>query len=604
MSDRTIVIGGASGGWGDSPRAVPQLLRERPDYLMMDYLAEVTMSLLARARQKDPELGYVPDFVSYLGPCLGDLRGTKVITNAGGTNPRNCRAALEVACREAGVDLRIAVVEGDDVLPMVSGLQPPPTALEGLSPDRLISANAYLGAWPIAAALRAGADIVITGRCADSALALAPLIAEFSWQPDEFDKLAAGSLLGHVIECGPHATGGIFTDWAEVPEWENIGYPLAACRPDGTFEVYKPAGTGGMVNCAVIAEQILYEVGDPAAYILPDVVADFTGVTLEQVGTDRVAVRGAKGRPATPTYKVSGTYQDGYRLVAFVSIVGVDAVKKAERTAQALILRGQRFLEETGVAPFSATHVEVLGSEASYGSHARHRDTREVILRLVVAHPDRKALDLFGREISSMGLGGAPGTTGYIGGRARAVPTIRLKSWLIAKSELPAPRVQVGEEPWFEVELPAYGGEVGADVPSAPAREGSRAMPGEDAVAIPLSHIARARSGDKGNDSNIAILARSADYFPLLRDHLSAELVARHFAEDIAGPVDRFEAPGLCGLNFLLHEALGGGGISSMRIDPQGKAFGQRLLELELPLPREAAVKLGLTADATALPAR
>ncbi|WEK46269.1 MAG: DUF1446 domain-containing protein [Candidatus Andeanibacterium colombiense] len=596
MTERKIVIGGASGGWGDSPRAVPQLLRERPDYLMMDYLAEVTMSLLARARQKDPELGYVPDFVSFLAPYLGELRGTKVITNAGGTNPRNCRAALERACRESGVDLKIAVVEGDDVLPLVAGLAQPPEALEGLAPERLISANAYLGAWPIAAALRAGADVVITGRCADSALALAPLIAEFGWQPDEYDKLAAGSLLGHVIECGPHATGGIFTDWAEVPGWENIGYPLAACNADGTFEIYKPAGTGGMVNCAVIAEQILYEVGDPAAYVLPDVIADFTRVTLEQIGPDRVAVQGAKGHPATSTYKVSGTYQDGFRLVAFVSIVGVDATAKAERTAEALILRGQRFFQESGAGPFSATHIEVLGSEASYGSHAKRRDTREVVLRLVLAHPDRRALDLFGREVSSMGLGGAPGTTGYIGGRAKAVPTIRLRSWLIAKSELPPSHVQLNDEPWFQVQLPVSD-EADPVEGVTPAIAAPAAQASEDTVGIPLLRLAHARSGDKGNASNIAIIARREDYFPLLREFLTPSLVAKHFSEDVAGAVERFEAPGLHGLNFLLHEALGGGGMSSMRIDPQGKAFGQRLLEMELPLPRAVAEKLGLAAS-------
>lgn len=592
MSDRTIVIGGASGGWGDSPRAVPQLLRERPDYLMMDYLAEVTMSLLARARQKNPELGYVPDFVSFVGPYLNDLCGTKVVTNAGGTNPQACRAALERVCHASGVDLKIAVVEGDDVLPSLSNLSQAPD-LGGVALNRLISANAYLGAWPIAAALREGADIVITGRCADSSLALGPLIAEFGWGPDEFDKLAAGSLLGHIIECGPHATGGIFTDWTDVPGWEDIGYPLARCGVDGVFEVYKPAGTGGVVNCAVIAEQILYEVGDPAAYVLPDVVADFTNVTLSQVGPDRVEVRGARGRPATDSYKVSGTYQDGFRLVAFVSIVGVDAVAKAERTAEALILRGERFFRETGAVPFSATHVEVLGSEASYGKNARRRDTREVVLRLVLAHPDRKALDLFGREVSSMGLGGAPGTTGYIGGRAKAVPTIRLKSLLIAKSDLPSPRVQVGDGAWLEVEIPvALGGPV---PPQFALSAGEVAILDEaDAVFVSLHDLAHTRSGDKGNDSNIAVIARRAEYVPILKRALTSGRVAEHFAEELAGSVDRFEVPGLRGFNFLLRDALGGGGISSMRIDPQGKAFGQRLLEMTIPVSRDEADRFGL----------
>jgi len=595
VSERTVVIGGASGGWGDSPSAVPQLLRERPDYLMMDYLAEVTMSLLARARQKAPELGYVPDFISFMSPWLSQLRGTKVVTNAGGTNPIGCRAALEKACKESGVDLKIAVVVGDDVLPLMANPTRLSASLDDIAPDRLISANAYLGAWPIAAALRAGADVVITGRCADSALALGPLIAEFEWGPDEFDKLAAGSLLGHVIECGPHATGGIFTDWAEVPGWDHIGYPLARCRPDGVFEVYKPAGTGGMVNCAVIAEQILYEVGDPAAYVLPDLVADFTGVSLTQTGPDKVEVRGARGKPATGSYKVSGTYQDGFRLIALVSIVGVDAVGKAERTSQALIRRGERFLKEAGAAPFSATHVEVLGSEASYGKHARRRDTREVVLRLVLAHPDRRLLDLFSREISSMGLGGAPGTTGFIGGRAKAVPTIRLKSWLVEKSELPSARIQIDDGPWLEVEPPVFEG--ACHQPEAEKNRGESEGPADgEEVLVSLRDIAHARSGDKGNDSNIAVIARREDYFPILKESLTPERVARHFEEEVSGPVARFEVPGLRGLNFLLKDALGGGGISSMRIDPQGKAFGQRLLEIALPISREVAEKLGIRA--------
>ena len=250
---RIVRIGGASGAWGDSPTAVPQVLGARVDYLMMDFLAEVTMSLLARARMKDPAAGFPPDTVGYLQPHVETIarRKVKVVTNGGGVNPAACKQALEAACSEAGVRLRIASIEGDDLMPIAEALR-----AEGvrewvsgeLLPQRLLTANAYLGALPIAAALAAGADIVITGRCADSALALGILMHEFGWGADDYDKLAAGSLVGHLLECGPQATGGLFTDWEKVPGWDNIGYPIAECSADGRFFITKPEGTGGLVT--------------------------------------------------------------------------------------------------------------------------------------------------------------------------------------------------------------------------------------------------------------------------------------------------------------------------------------------------------------------
>ena len=358
----------------------------------MDYLAEVTMSLLARARMKDPEAGYPPDFVGYLKRSLPEIarQGIKIASNGGGVNPAGCKRALEAVIAELGLSLRVAMVEGDDVMPLTDHLRAAglKEAVSGEPlPARLLTANAYLGALPIKAAFEQGADIVITGRCADSALALGILMHEFGWAADDYDRLGAGSLVGHILECGPQATGGNFTDWESVPGWHNIGYPIAECRADGSFTVTKPDGTGGMITPAVIAEQTLYEIADPAAYFLPDVVADFSHVRLTQVGTDRVHVEGAKGRPPTSQYKVSATYQDGYRAVATISIVGIDAARKAEKTAEALIGRARMLFAQRKLPDFTSTHVETLGAEASYGPNAPGRTSREVLLRVAVAHP-------------------------------------------------------------------------------------------------------------------------------------------------------------------------------------------------------------------------
>ncbi len=603
MSDKIVRIGGASGAWGDSPMAVPQLLRADVNYLMMDYLAEVTMSLLARAKMKDPNAGFPPDFVGYLKRSLPEIarRNIRIVSNAGGVNPQGCKKALEALAAELGLQLRVAVAEGDDLMPMVETLRARGIreACSGDAlPPRLLTANAYLGALPIAAALKNGADIVVTGRCADSALALGILMHEFGWTVDDYDKLSAGSLTGHVLECGPQATGGTHTDWRDVPDWHNIGYPIAECHADGTFVLTKPANTGGLIVPAVVAEQVLYEVGDPAAYILPDVVADWSHVTVAQDGANRVKVGGARGNPSTKQYKVSATHQDGYRAVASISIVGPDAVAKAERTAEAIIARARMLFRERNIADFSATHSEALGSEASYGAKARARATREVLLRVVVEHNDREAIDIFAREIGSIGLSFAPGTTGIYNGRPKPTPVVKLFTFFIDKAVLLPPRVQVAHDPAFEVKVPTDGGYA----PMQPTQAADEMKSDEPTVEANLLDLAYARSGDKGDSSNIAIFARKPEYVPVLRHALTPERLAAHFAELVQGPVVRFEAPGLNAFNFLLSNALGGGGMASCRIDPQGKAFGQMALEMKIPVPLSLARKLAapLAEDMTA----
>lgn len=593
-----LKIGGASGAWGDSPTGIGPLIAAGVDVLMMDYLAEVTMSLLARARQKDPEAGYPPDFISYLAPHLPEIarRGVRVVSNAGGVNPRACMRALEQAIAQAGVSLKIAVVEGDDLMPLLDTLRDEDVREWQTGepiPARMLTANAYLGARPIAAALDAGADIVITGRCVDSALALGALMHAFEWRASDYDRLAAGSLVGHLLECGPQSTGGLLTDWQTVPGWESIGYPIAECLPDGRFFITKPEGTGGIVTPQTVSEQALYEVGDPAAYILPDVVADFSHVQVAQAGTDRVLVSGARGAPPTETLKVSATWQSGWRATALVVIIGDQAAAKAERSAHALVARARRLFAERGIADFDAIHIEALGAEASYGSLSRARDTREVVMRLVVDHRDPKALSLLAREVGSSALGFAQGTAALIGGRPKPTPIVRMFSFLVDKRRVADTTVQIGAGPVLEVPV-----EVSVQGPiahaSAAPRDDSRALgdtvvlrDASKRITVPLRRIAHARSGDKGNTANVAIFCRRPEFYPWLRAHLSAERMAQHFADSVEGRVQRFEAPGLHAFNFLMDEALGGGGMASRRIDPLGKAMGQRALDLEIDVPAE-----------------
>jgi hypothetical protein len=538
---------------------------------------------------KDPTAGYAPDAVAYLEPVLPAIAQKKVriVSNGGGVNPAGCKHALETVIAERGLGLRVAVVEGDDVMPLIEKLRARGLreAVSGQPlPPRLLTANAYLGALPIKAALDGGADIVITGRCADSALALGILMHEFGWAADDYDRLGAGSVVGHILECGPQATGGTFSDWDQVPDWHNIGYPIAECQDDGTFVVSKPDGTGGLIVPAVIAEQSLYEIGDPAAYLLPDVTADFSDVRLTQVGPQKVRVEGARGRAPTNEYKVSATYQDGYRAVTTVSIVGPNAAIKAKRTGAALIARARMLFQQRGIQDFTATHVEALGAEASYGRLSRTRATREVLLRLVVEHPSREALELFAREIGSIGLSCAPGTTGIYGGRPKPTPVVRLFTFFLGKNELGSPTVTIGDGPKTAVHIPAGSGDASPVRKNLPNQ--THGIPDEPTIDVPLGRLAYARSGDKGDSSNIAIIAREPHYLPLLRRELTPERIVCHLGHLVSGPAERFEAPGLHALNFVIANALGGGGMASLRIDPQGKAYGQMALEMMIATPQ------------------
>ncbi|EHU3266830.1 acyclic terpene utilization AtuA family protein [Acinetobacter baumannii] len=586
---RVVKIGCASGFWGDTNTAAFQLVHLTDiNYLVFDYLSEITMSIMAKAKMVEPKHGYALDFVSrVMAPLLKKIaeKKIKVISNAGGVNPLACRDALQKIIKEYGLDLKVAVVLGDDLLPKHEQLksQNIQEMFSGEAlPEQVASSNAYLGAVAIRDALDLGADIVITGRVVDSAVVLAPLLHEYQWSLDDYEKLAQGSLAGHVIECGAQCTGGNFTDWQLVQGFDNMGFPVVEVSEDGSFVVTKPQGTGGLVSTATVAEQIVYEIGNPQAYLLPDVIADFSHVHLEQVGEHRVRVTGAKGQAPTTQYKVSATYPDGYRVLVSFLIAGREAPQKAQVIADAILTKCERVLAMRSVPPFSEKSVEILGIESTYGDHAQTLNSREVVVKIAVKHMFKEACMFFASEIAQASTGMAPALAGIVGGRPKASPVIKLFSFLIDKNQV-------------NVEIDFDGQRYPIEIPQGVSTEqlltltaGENAVYQGDEIEVPLIEIAHARSGDKGNHSNIGVIARKADYLPWIRAALTEQSVAsymQHVLDAEKGRVIRYELPGLNALNFMLENALGGGGVASLRIDPQGKAFAQQLLDMPVKVP-------------------
>lgn len=553
----TVSIACASAFWGDTPYAVRQLLSEsRLDFIALDYLSEVTMALLVRGLRKDPNSGYTPDFLTdVIEPHLAEIanRGIKIITNAGGMNPVALAQKIRDFAKTNNIGVTVAAVDGDD--------------LRHLKLGEYASANAYLGASGIVAALDQGAQIVITGRVVDSALVTGPIAQHFGWSFDKnFDLLAQASLAGHVIECGTQCTGGNFTDWTLVPMPENMGFPIVRFEKSGAFTVTKPAGTGGLVTVATVAEQIVYEIGDPGAYILPDVICDFTEVKLTQLGQDLVRVEGARGIRPTSQYKVSATVQKGFKISTTAFIGGGDSEAKARAIGMAILKRCGNLISK----PYTQVRQEVIAG----------RDG--ALLRLSAAHEDPAALDVLAKEIAPAGTSLAPGVANLLGGRAHAVPRIAFESFLIDKSKV---EVRVtGENGTSKVSVNSGSSET---VPVSMELQPRPAVVGD---LVPLHKLAYARSGDKGNHVNIGVVARKPEYLPIIKAALSAESVAMFFAGDFDDArrqtVKAWPLPGFHALNFLIFNCLDGGGSFSLKIDPQGKAFGQRLLQMSVPVPK------------------
>jgi hypothetical protein len=450
---KTIRIANGQGFWGDSLEAPVQLVERGPiDYLTLDYLAEITMSILQKQKSRDPQAGYARDFLyvvsRVLPKCLAN--NIRIIANAGGVNPQACVAGLAQVVEKLGLKgkVRVGVVTGDDIMNSLDELIARGVELKNMESgeplstirERVQSANVYFGAAPMAAALNQGAQIVITGRCTDTGLALAPMIHEFGWSLNDFDKMAAGTVAGHIIECGAQTTGGnCQIEWPDIPDLWDIGYPIVEAQPDGTFVVTKHAGTGGKITVAGVTEQLMYEMGDPQAYITPDVVADFTSIQLRQDGENRVRVSGVKGNPATEFYKVSISYSSGFKAVGGLIYAWPDAYNKA-KTADAILRRrldalGLKFDETLSqFIGVNSTH-EGLGGEPS-------QDLAEVMLRVGVRSNDKAAIERFTKELAPLALNGPPTVTGFGGGRPKVEEIVAYWPALIPKTAV-TPKVEV-----------------------------------------------------------------------------------------------------------------------------------------------------------------
>ena len=586
-NDKKVRIGCASAFWGDTSTAAEQLVYSgNLDYLVFDFLAEVTMSILAGAKIKNSNMGYTPDFISQIAPLLTEIKDKKikVITNAGGINLEACRDALKSEAEKLDINLKIALVHGDNILDRKQELQN--MRIQDIDnneplPDEIVSMNGYLGAKPIQEALSNEADIVITGRCVDTALVLGPLMHEFNWSINDYDLLAAGSLAGHIIECGAQCTGGNYTDWHLVNEFENIGFPIVEVQKSGDFIVTKPDKTGGMVSFGTVAEQFLYEIGDPNAYILPDVVCDFSQVKIKEIGQDQVLVSGSKGLAPSNSYKVSTTYKDGFRVAATLVIGGKNALKKSKIVSKAILSKTNRILEEKGIKKIERTSISILGTDSIYGEKERAVDSREVVLRIMAIHKIKEALVIFSREIAQASTGMVSGVINFLGGRPSVSSSIKLYSFLLEKS-------------FFEIKLDIDGEMTPVNIELDGSYkynhlESNRIIyeEFETDFSVPLQQLAFARSGDKGNHANIGVIARKPNYLPYIRNGLKPEIIADYFSHLLNGEINIWDVPGIYGLNILLKDSLGGGGMSSLRIDPQGKAYAQQLLEIPIPIKKE-----------------
>ena len=592
---KTLKIGNAGGYWGDDPGALKrQVAGGSLDYITMDFLAEVTMSILQKQMSKDPNLGYAKDFIPMIKGVLPQLmkNKTRVITNAGGINPEACAAAIVDAGKSLGLEPKIAVVHGDDILGDLSSLKSRGAHLENMETgeafssveEKIEAANIYFGAAPVVEALKKWQpDIIITGRVTDTGITVAPMIYEFGWSLNDWDKIASGIIAGHMLECGCQITGGNFSDWKLVDNYDQMGYPIAEVEPNGDFVLTKHEGTGGHVSEDTVREQLFYEMGNPKAYLTPDVVADFTSIKLSEVGKDRVKVSGIKGAEPTPLYKVSMAYEDGFKCVGSILISGPDAREKAQAFADIFWKRCDH--------DFTQQLTELVGFNACHRSLGHDLDPNEIILRLGARSHDYAALRSFAKMIPSLILSGPPGVA-VLGGVPKVQAVVSYWPALIDKN-LVSPKIALFADK-LKDEVLVHGTQVGQfkesemDTQIADKVEKSiekALINNHDPDSRPLYDICLARSGDKGDSANIGLLARSEEAYQFIKEHLTAQLVKDLFQELCEGRVRRYCLDNLLGLNFILDQSLGGGGSCTLRSDAQGKTFSQALLRQRFLIP-------------------
>ncbi len=589
---KKIRIGNAGGYWGDDLSALKRQLTGGPlDYITMDFLAEITMSIMQRQRATNSELGYATDFLDQLQDCLPLIvkKNVRVISNAGGINPIGLGRKIIELARKMKLDLKVGVVYGDDIVNNLYELTAAGEKFTNMETGedffkvrpRITSANIYLGAEPVVKALEAGCQLVVTGRVTDTGITLAPMIHEFGWAMDDWDKMAAGVIAGHIIECGAQATGGNITDWTEVKSFHNIGYPIIEMESTGEFVVTKHPRTGGMVTEKTVKEQLVYEMGDPSNYISPDGIARFDTVQLKQDGKDRVRVFGIKGKPEPESLKVSMSYEDGWKAVGEVLVSGPNTYRKAKVIADIFWKKLNH--------KFEATETAMVGAGSSWPAQLSQYEPNEILLRFAVRDRDTKALKEFGKALSTLILSGPAGMA--VTGRGRPKPVAVIAYWpaLMHRTRVKAKVLTLdtdGEEEFFEITFPlrVMGGR-GAK----PDKPGVRAKPKNVAagkkLTVNLHDICYARSGDKGDTCNIGVLARSPEIYDWIAVNLTAAKVKQFFAGITKGKVIRHELDNLHGLNFLLEETLGGGGTTSLLVDPQGKTLAQALLQMPVEIP-------------------
>ncbi|MCB1184720.1 DUF1446 domain-containing protein [bacterium] len=588
---KMIRIGNAGGYWGDDLDALRrQLQGGRLDYVTMDFLAEITMSILRKQQLRKPELGYAGDFLTQLETCLPLIvqKKVKVITNAGGINPLGLGRGIIELAKSMGFDLKVGVVHGDDIAGRLAELTAGGEKFTNMETgaafapvmDRVTCANVYLGAEPVVAALDAGCQIIVTGRVTDTGITLAPMIHEFGWKMDDWDRMARGIVAGHIIECGAQGSGGNITDWHEVPSFRNIGYPIIEMEPSGEFTVTKHKRTGGLVSEKSVKEQLVYEMGDPAQYISPDGVAFFDTIRVRQDGPDRVRVTGVRGGPAPEMFKVSMAYEDGWKADGEVLVSGPDVRAKAAALEAV-------FWDKVGHR-FARTSTALVGAGSIWPDRLNRYEPNEIYLRFGVCDPDVAKINDFSKALPALILAGPSGMAVSTRGRPRPQQVVAYWPALMRRDGVDAVVETLdtaGRTSRRVIRFPVRG-EVGLPVRSDVKPSPRRRTRATGALrAVKLRRLCYARSGDKGDTCNIGVLARSPGVYQWLRGYLTAARVKRFFGAKVLGAVTRYELDNLEGLNFLLEQSLGGGGTTSLLVDPQGKTMSQALLEMDVKVP-------------------
>ncbi len=589
---KKIRIANAGGYWGDDLSAMKrQLIGGKLDYITSDFLAEITMSILQRQRKQNADLGYAVDFLHQLEECLPLIckKKVRIICNAGGINPRGLGRKIIDLARKQGYDIKVGIVYGDDITDSLYELTAVGEKFGNMETgeqfldvrSRITTANIYLGAEPVVKALDEGCQIVVTGRVTDTGITLAPMIHEFGWSMDDWNKMASGIVAGHIIECGAQGSGGNITDWEDVASFHNIGYPIIEMEPSGDFVVTKHPGTGGLISEKSIKEQLVYEMGDPAEYISPDGIARFDSLTLKEDGPDRVRISGVTGRPEPESLKVSMSYEDGWKASGMILVSGPETTKKAEIIADIFWKKLNYKYEQT--------RTEVIGSGSIRPLGLATKETNEVLLRFSVLDNDYDKVRRFGMALSTLILSGPAGMAVTTGGRPKPKQVIAYWPALIHRTRVTARVLCLstdGDENFQEINFPIRMGRFSDDNNAKPVSRKPVKFSGAK-KEVKLRTLCYARSGDKGDTCNIGVLARSPQIYDWIIDYLTSARLKKFFGEKVGGNIERFRLDNLEGLNFLLHETLGGGGTRSLMIDPQGKTLAQALLEMKVKAPGE-----------------